>query len=67
MTTGGEMLLAEVMAFCKRTGMKPTNFGLAIGAGKGFFPHLRDGRVQQPSQEKIDRVRRFMASYTADP
>lgn len=52
-------LVREIDAYLARTGMLPTQFGLAAMNDGNFIPRLRGGRT--PTLETIDKVRRYMA------
>lgn len=52
-------LVREIDAYLARTGMLPTQFGLAAMNDGNFIPRLMNGRT--PTLETIDKVRRYMA------
>ena len=55
-------LLADIEAFCEKTGMFQTHFGQQAVRDGNFIPRLRAGRV--PTLRNIDRVRAFMDRKT---
>lgn len=53
-----QQFAAEVAAFLKKTGMKPTTFGREALGDPSFVPTLEQGRA--PNLNTIERARAFM-------
>jgi hypothetical protein len=56
--TQTRQLLAEIRAYCARTGIDRTGFGIKAVNDGHFVPRLEEGR--QPRLDTIDKVRAFM-------
>jgi hypothetical protein len=56
-------LLEHIEAFLKRTGMRPTRFGIEATGEGGLIKSLRDGRSL--TLKSVQRLIDFMAEYDA--
>jgi hypothetical protein len=59
-----EMLLRNVEAFLRRTGLPETRFGRLAAADPRLVSDLRNGR--EPRRRMVMRVEHFMNSYQGD-
>ena len=58
MTSIRDTFIAEIDAYIERSGMTPTEFGLAVMRDGSFDERLKGGK--DPRASTIDRVRRWM-------
>lgn len=58
-------LLSDIQAFCEAQDLAPTRFGELALNDKPFVAQLEKGRRCWPETEA--KVRRFMATYRAEP
>ena len=61
MATSRDILLAEIEAYLKRTGMGRTYFGHVVGAGGELVDRLRDGR--DVTTRTMDAIYRFIRAH----
>jgi len=59
-----EALIAEIDAFCSKTGMAPTTFGSRALNDRGLLAGLKNGRECKPSTAK--RILAFINHYEAE-
>ena len=53
-----DKLLRDILAWCKREGLAPSEFGYMAVGDRAFVTHLKRGR--QPRADTLDRVRAWM-------
>lgn len=59
-----QQFAAEVAAFLKKTGMKPTTFGRVAMGDPRFVHTLEEGRA--PNTRTIERARAFMEQHRSE-
>lgn len=59
-----ELLIANILKYCKRENIKPTNACIEAGVGKSFISSIRSGKV--PSVAKVVDLAAYLNCTTSD-